>query len=150
MNNLLKNSLDLYRTEPSDLLPPADPLDPAILRAPAKKAPAKRSKISPTQRSLKHLREAGYLCQVTEHWNQWARVRQDLFGFIDILAIRDAEILAVQACIRSDVATRATKIANHPNVGAVRKAGIRIEVWGWGTVGGHGSNRVELKIVDVS
>ncbi len=133
----------------SDLFPPPNPLDPAILRAPHPK-PKKRSSISPTQRSLKHLREAGYLCQVTEHWNQWARVRQDLFGFIDILAIRDGEILAVQACIRSDVSTRAAKIANHPNVGEVRKAGIRIEVWGWGTLSGHGSKHVELRVVDCS
>jgi hypothetical protein len=123
----LKGTLDLCRTE-SDLLPAADPLDPQVLRAPAAKPATKRSSLSPTARSLKRLRELGYLCQVTEHWNQWARIRQDLFGFIDILAIRDGEILAIQACTRSDISTRVTKVANHENVGQVRKAGIRIEV----------------------
>src|SRR5258708_34076306 len=141
----LKNWIGLYRTEPSDLFPPPNPLDPAILRAPHPKPARKRSSISPTQRSLKHLREAGYLCQVTEHWNQWARVRQDLFGFIDILAIRDGEILAVQACIRSDVSTRAAKIDNHHNVGAARKAGIRTHVRAWGTLGGHRSANAEMR-----
>ena len=29
---------------------------------------------SPTKRSLKKLREEGYLCQVVEHWNPFARV----------------------------------------------------------------------------
>jgi len=147
----LTKLLDFYRTEPGDLLPPPDPLDPAILRAGQRKAPAKRSRISPTQRSLKRLRELGYLCQVTEHWNQWARVRQDLFGFIDILAIGpDGELLAVQACDRGNVAHRAAKIAEHENVARVRKAGIRIEIHGWGTVGGHGSKAVECRVVDCS
>ena len=142
--------MDLYRTE-SDLLPPLDPLDPASIRAPLPKTPVKRSSISPTARSLRRLRELGYLCQVTEHWNQWARVRQDLFGFIDILAIdrSTGDILAVQACSRGDISTRAHKIAEHEHVGTVRKAGIRIEVWGWGTVG-HGSKTWELKVVDCS
>ena len=140
--------LDLYRTD-SDLLPPLDPLSPEALRGPARKAPKKRTTISPTMRSLKRLRADGYLCQVVEHWNQWARVRQDLFGFIDILAIRDGEILAVQACTRADISSRARKIAEHENVGAVRKAGIRIEVWGWGVASVH-SRAVECVVVDCS
>ena len=41
------------------------------------------SKITPTQRTLKHMRERGYTCQVVEHWNPFARIRQDLYGFID-------------------------------------------------------------------
>ncbi len=139
--------LDLYRTD-SDLLPPLDPLSPEALRAPAPKA-KKKSTLSPTMRSLAKLRKDGYLCQVVEHWNQWARVRQDLFGFIDILAIRDGEILAVQACIRADISTRARKIADHENVGAVRKAGIRIEVHGWGVPSIH-VRRVECVVVDCS
>jgi hypothetical protein len=38
---------------------------------------------SPTQLSLKKLREEGYTVAVVEHWNSFARIRQDLFGFID-------------------------------------------------------------------
>jgi hypothetical protein len=50
---------------------------------------------SPTQRSLRHMRDLGYLVAVVEHWNPHARIRQDLFGWIDLLAIRDGETLAV-------------------------------------------------------
>lgn len=86
---------------------------------------------SPTQRSLKHLREQNYLAEVVEKWIPQIKRRKDLYGFIDILAIRDGEILGVQATSSSNVASRVEKISSHDNVGAVRKAGIRIHVHGW-------------------
>lgn len=86
---------------------------------------------SPTQRSLKHLRKLGYLAEVTEKTIPRVFIKKDLFGFIDILAIRDGEVLGVQATSGDNVAARVTKIANHDNVGAVRKANIRIVVHGW-------------------
>lgn len=90
-----------------------------------------KKKTSPTQRSLAVLKERGYLCDVVEKWNPYARVRNDLFGFIDILAIKDGEVLGVQTTTSSNMAARITKIAEHENVGAVRSAGIRIHVHGW-------------------
>ena len=87
---------------------------------------------SPTVRSLKLLRDEGYLCQVVERFNHFSKTRLDLFGFIDILAIRENEVLGVQATSRSNVSSRVAKITEHENTAAVRKSGIRIEVWGWG------------------
>lgn len=101
---------------------------------------------SPTQRSLKLLRDRGYTCAVVEKWNPHARIRQDLYGFIDVLAIREGEVVGVQATSDSHVADRARKIADHENVGAVRKAGIRILVHGWKKVRG----RWRLREVDCS
>jgi len=37
---------------------------------------------SPTQRTLKKLRDEVYLAQVVEKWNAFAKIRQDLFGII--------------------------------------------------------------------
>jgi hypothetical protein len=102
---------------------------------------------SPTQRSFERLRAQGFLPQTIERWNPHAKVRNDLFGFIDVLAIRKGEILGVQATSRDDVSHRAAKIADHPNVSAVRKAGIRIEVWAWGKMA---SGRWEVRVVDCS
>jgi len=85
---------------------------------------------SPTQRSLAYLKEQGYLCEVVEHWNPFAKVRKDLWGWCDILAIRENEVLAVQVTA-SGVADRINKIMASDTVSAVRKAGIRIEVHGW-------------------
>jgi hypothetical protein len=97
--------------------------------------------LSPTQRTLKYLRELGYNAAVTEHWNQFARIRQDLFGFVDVLAIRQGETLAVQCTSNTNVSARLNKIADHENTPWLRKAGWRIEVHGW-TKGKRGAPRV--------
>lgn len=93
------------------------------------------------------MRERGYLCQVVEHWNSWARIRQDLFGFIDVLCLKDGEVVGVQATSASHAAERARKIGEHENVGRVRKAGIRIEVHGWRKAR---NGRWECRTVDCS
>ena len=86
---------------------------------------------SPTQRSLKYMREKGHLCWITEHWNSFARIRQDLFGFIDVLCLGENEIIGVQTTSYSNISARVKKIQEHENVAAVRKAGIKIVVHGW-------------------
>ena len=86
---------------------------------------------SPTQLSLKKLREEGYTCWITEHWNNWSKTRQDLFGFIDILALKGKETLAVQTTTATNMSARVKKIADHENVGAVRDAGWSIHCHGW-------------------
>jgi len=43
--------------------------------------------VSPTARTLKALRDGGATCQVVEHWNSFAKIRQDLFGCIDVLVL---------------------------------------------------------------
>jgi hypothetical protein len=117
-----------------------------IVAAPKKR---KKSSTSPTQRTLAEMRKRGFLCAVVEKWNPHARIRQDLFGFIDILCVGNREIVGVQACNgnNGDVAERIRKIADHDNVGAVREAGIRILVHGWAK---RANGRYELREVDVS
>ena len=105
--------------------------------------------MTPTQLSLKHLRTTWPLVEVVEHWNPVVRRRNDLFGFIDILAVGPDGVLAVQATSRSNVAARIRKIEEHRNIGAVRDAGIRIEVHGWDQPGGP-HTRWRLRDVDVS
>lgn len=104
--------------------------------------------MSPTQRTLKHLRAAGYLAEVVEKWIPVVKQRKDLYGFIDVLAIRDGEVVGVQSTSSSNVAARVTKISDHPNVAAVRKAGIRILVHGWGK--SRATKRWTLREVDCS
>ena len=92
--------------------------------------------ISPTSLTLEHLRAHGWpLVEVVERWNPHAQVRQDLFGFIDVLAVRRDETLAVQATSAANVAARVRKIADNPNINSVREAGWRIVVHGWAKEG---------------
>lgn len=101
---------------------------------------------SPTQRTLAHLRRAGYpLVQVVERWNPHARIRQDLFGIIDVVAV-GADIVGVQATSASNVAARVRKLTDSPALPILRKAGIRVLVHGWRKVRG----RWQLREVDVS
>ena len=76
------------------------------------------------------MREQGYLCEVVEKWNSFTKTRKDLWGWCDILAIRENEILAVQVTA-AGVSSRIKKIMESDTLPIVRKAGVRIEVHGW-------------------
>ena len=103
--------------------------------------------MTPTQRSLAHLRAAGYLCAVVERFNAFSKTRLDLWGFVDVLAIRPGEVLAVQVTSGSNVAARVNKITEHENLPHVRAAGIGVHVHGW-RKGANG--RYALRVVDLS
>lgn len=95
--------------------------------------PAKRKSKpkSPTARSLEHLRKSYALVQVVEKWNPHARIRQDLFGIIDVIAVSDTEIVGVQSTSGDNVVARVAKIAESDALPILLKAGIRVIVHGW-------------------
>lgn len=99
-------------------------------------------KRSPTARSLDHLRDLGYVAAVVEQ-HVTRTITRDLFGFVDIIAVKPGETLAVQTTSASNVSSRVRKIADAEHLGAVREAGWRIEVHGWRDDG-------RLRVVDVS
>ena len=86
---------------------------------------------SPTQRSLKLMRDRGYLCEVTERWNPFAKIRQDLFNFVDVLCIKDGETVAVQTTSYSNVSARIKKISELDTPPIVKMAGWKIIIQGW-------------------
>jgi hypothetical protein len=66
--------------------------------------------MTPTQRALKHLRSLGYQAQVVEKWNAFAKIRVDLFGCIDIVAVRPGvPVLGVQCTSHGHLAERVKK-----------------------------------------
>jgi hypothetical protein len=97
---------------------------------------------SPTQRTLKFLRKGGcQLVAITERWNGHAKIRQDLFGIIDVLAVRGKEVIAVQTT-STNVSERINKISEaefkNPETGetglvlpTLISAGIKVFVHGW-------------------
>lgn len=102
---------------------------------------------SPTQRSLKLLRDEGYTAQVVERWNPHARVRQDLFGVIDIVAIKALDsdttnIVGVQTTSKSNMSARVNKIKESPEAALWSAAGGLILVHGWAK---NKSNRWEVR-----
>ena len=91
--------------------------------------------LSPTQRTLKAMREQGRLCGIVERFNQYAGphgIRQDLFGFIDILCLDPADgIIGVQSC-GQDYAGHVRKITEERNEAVYEwLKHARAELWGW-------------------
>ena len=115
------------------------------------------------QRSLKLMRERGYRCYITEYHTRG--FKHDLFGFADILCLKDDEVCVVQTTSRNNVNARIKKITDTPRavdesgklakgivaseeVAFVRKAGIRILVHGWGYL--IRSKTYECREIDLS
>lgn len=91
--------------------------------------------ISPTQRTLKAIREQGRLCGIVERYIAHAGPfgkRVDLFGFIDIIAIDPVDgIVAVQSCGSSfsDHIKKMTGERNEMMFEWLKYA--KVELWGW-------------------
>ena len=100
--------------------------------------------MSPTQRTLAYLRKQGYTAVVTERWNHFAQIRQDLFGIVDVLALRGKETLAVQCTSLDNVSSRVNKLSEHENTPRLREANWTIHVHGWK------KGAREPRVVDVS
>jgi hypothetical protein len=92
---------------------------------------------SPTSRSLEILRKDGYSAQVVERFNPYAKVRVDLFGFIDIVAIRDDTpgVIAIQTTSSSNLTNRIKKILGIPEAKIWLQGGNSIYVHGWSKKG---------------
>jgi hypothetical protein len=98
--------------------------------------------VSPTQRSKAALIKAGWTVAVTERWNPFAKIRQDLFGFIDILCLRGNELLAVQTTSGSNVSARIDKIKGIEAAKLwVSSPSRKLVVHGWRKVGERGKRK---------
>lgn len=102
--------------------------------------------MSPTQRSLKYLRDQGLKPWVVEVWNPWAKIRQDLYGIIDIICIGDGTTLAVQTTSLSNISARKKKILENPYYPDMVAAGWKVHIHGWALKG----RKYEVKIVELN
>lgn len=101
-------------------------------------------KTSPTQRSLKFLRDRGYTAQVVEKWNQFAKVRQDLFGFIDIVAIKPGivGVLGVQTTSKAHLSDREKKAEKLETYKIWLECGNKVWMMGWKKSGAKGKRKL--------
>jgi hypothetical protein len=104
--------------------------------------------LSPTQLSLRTMRELGYVAEVVERWVSQPPPghRKDLFGIVDVLAVGAGETVAIQCTTDSNVASHCRKLADADALPALRKAGWTIVIHGWKKQGG----RWVCREVDVS
>jgi hypothetical protein len=105
--------------------------------------PTKKPKrTSPTQRSLAHLRKRGYRVAIVERWNPHAKRRIDLFGFGDLLAIGNGEVVIVQTTTGANMAARRTKMQALDEYRECLKAGMVVELHGWQKMGERGKRKL--------
>lgn len=109
---------------------------------------------SPTQRTLAHLKKLGFDAAVVERWNPYAKIRQDMFGFVDITAFGQEEFgsefkfklplaLLIQATSGTNHAARKEKIeANAVADRISRNGSAYVEVWSWAKKGARGKRKL--------
>lgn len=98
---------------------------------------------SPTSSTLTYLRKLGWRACITEKWNRFAKVRQDMFGFCDIACIGLSQkgVMAVQACAGASHAARRTKILGLPDARLWLECGNSIYVISWAKQGARGERK---------
>lgn len=108
---------------------------------------------SPTSRSKGHLKQAGWpFVRVVEHWNPFARKRQDLWG-ADIIALRDNETLLVQTTTGANVSARVKKVTTEfagELASWLSQPTHHYHVHGWSKQGPRGKRKTwQLRTVDL-
>ena len=103
--------------------------------------------MSPTQRSLKLLREdEGMFAEVVEKWIPGANIRKDLFGCWDIASVGKGRFWLIQTTTLQNIGPRVEKVAKSDITPELRKAGIGLFIHGWRKL----KTGWEAKIIDVS
>jgi len=93
--------------------------------------------ISPTQRTLKALKEQGRLCAIAEKWNPFGGpfgVRKDLFGFIDVIVLDPQRGIGAIQSTGTAFKQHLDKLLNSDCTEAViewLRSGGFVELWGW-------------------
>lgn len=105
--------------------------------------------LTPTQRTLRALREQGRVCAIVEKFNAYAGphgLRQDLFGIIDVLAL-DPErgVVGVQSCGEAFAAhwRKLTQERAQEVTDWLRTPGTSLELWAWRKVKLHRGGKAE-------
>ena len=86
---------------------------------------------SPTSRTIEVLKRSGYHPEIVERWNPWSKTRRDMYGVIDVLAVRRGETLAVQTTTMSNRSKQINKMLAAPGTIWMLDAGWKVEVWAW-------------------
>jgi len=89
------------------------------------------AKTSPLQRSKKALEKEGFTVAIVERWNPFAKVRQDLFGIIDLLCVKPGITRGVQVTTMSNKSSHVEKMTAHQNLKTLLAAGWEIHLHSW-------------------
>ena len=77
------------------------------------------------------IRAAGWDAWKLEYWNQWGHILVDAFNFIDVLAVTDDDIVAIQITGPSGHAAHKRKILGNQYAARWVRTGNRIQLRSW-------------------
>lgn len=90
--------------------------------------------MTPTQRTTKVLKGRGLVYAVVERWNPYARIRQDLFGIIDIIVLDPARgVVGIQSTgsAFAEHHRKLTQDRRQACVDWLSTPRTALELWGW-------------------
>jgi hypothetical protein len=96
---------------------------------------------SPTQRTLKFLRDSGAVARVVEHWNSFAKRRIDVWG-ADILARQGRLLMAIQTTSDGNHSDRVEKARANPDTRNWLDTGVGFYVISWGKKGARNKRKL--------
>ena len=104
-----------------------------------------------TAKTMKMLRDDGWFVEKVEYWNAFAKRRKDLFGIIDVVAIKEGEpgVLGIQVTSKANISARKKKAKEAPELAAWLSCGNRFVVHGW-FLRATGRRKWCVKEVDIS
>lgn len=94
--------------------------------------------MSPTARSLALFRARGFLAGVVEQTIPKTFIKRDLFGFVDIVAVKDDFSYFCQTTTSGNMSARCKKIEESENLKTLHGTCRRIVVHGWAKRGERG------------
>ena len=88
---------------------------------------------TPTQRTLAWARANGWTVAIVEHWNPHAKIRQDLFGVFDLLAVdpKGFGVIGIQVKGQAGTADGVTKLRESAILVPWLRCLNRVLVVGW-------------------
>lgn len=94
--------------------------------------------MTPTQRTIRELKNNGRKCAIVEKWNPHVGphgIRQDLWGIIDVLALDPEQgVIGIQCCAGSGFSAHWRKITEEraqDTIDWLQTPGTRLELWAW-------------------
>jgi hypothetical protein len=100
--------------------------------------------MTPTQRTLKVLRDAGWLPWVVERYAGGVRI--DLYNCMDLIALKGSTTMVVQ-CTSTGVSERVAKVLGSPYLPAMLEAGWLVVVMGWRK---NAKGRYTMRVVQIT
>ena len=103
-------------------------------------------------RALADLRKEGYTAQVVEHRVPVVNILRDLFGGIDIVAIRAGDkVRGIQVTSGGNHAARVTKLREEPRLRTWIETGhTSLQVWSYARRGARGKRKAwELRVSEL-